>query len=70
MLSKTDSVQSYEDLCRTICWDDDEDVEAALAPGVYATAAGEWRREENDMWRFWQDDLIMAELLGWCDHKM
>lgn len=64
MLTRTDSVETYGNLCLIICWDDDEDIEAALAPGVYATAAGEWRREENGIWRFWQDDAIIAELMA------
>jgi hypothetical protein len=44
--------------------DDGSDIEAALAPSVYKTCAGEWRREENGMWRFWKDPIIMAELLA------
>lgn len=60
MLTRTEDVETYEDLCLTICWDDNEDIEAALAPGVYVTCAGEWRREENGLWRFWQDDTIMG----------
>lgn len=61
-LVRTDSVETYEDLCCTICWDDDEDIEAALAGGVYQTCAGEWRREDDGQWRFWKDPAIWAEL--------
>jgi hypothetical protein len=62
MLTRTDTVESYEDLLCTICWDDDEDPEAALAAGVYAVCGGEWRREEDNQWRFWEDPVIAAEL--------
>lgn len=61
-LRATDAIESYEDLCCTLCWDDDEDPEAALAGGVYAVAAGEWRREPDGQWRFWEDPEIMHEL--------
>jgi len=63
-LRATDTVETFEDLCCTICWNDDEDPATELASGVYKTCAGEWRREADDRWRWWEDPEIMAELLG------
>jgi hypothetical protein len=60
-LCRTETVESYEDLCCTICWDDDEDPEEALAGGVYVTCVGEWRREADNQWRFWEDPIVAAE---------
>ena len=62
MFRRTDTVESYEDLCCTICWDDDEDPEAALQGGTYAVCCGEWRREADNQWRFWEDPIIADEL--------
>lgn len=62
-LEPTDHVETYEDLCCTLCWNDDEDPEKALAPGVYAVSAGEWRREADGQWRFWKDPIIWKELM-------
>lgn len=61
-LRRTDHTETYADLCCTLCWDDDEDPETALASGVYAVAAGEWRREADGLWRFWEDEVVMREL--------
>lgn len=61
-LVRTEYVESFEDLRCTICWDDGEDIERELASGVYPVCGGEWRREADGMWRFWEDPIIAAEL--------
>lgn len=61
-LKRTDHVESEEDLLCTICWDDDEDPQAELAPGIYKTCGGEWRREADGRWRFWTDPEVEQEL--------
>lgn len=58
----TDTVETYDDLIQGICWDDDEDKEAALAGGVYVTSGGIWKREEDNQWRFWEDAAVADEL--------
>ena len=58
----TETVESFEDLCCTICWDEDEDPAEKLAGGVYATCGGEWRREDDNQWRFWEDAVVVDEL--------
>lgn len=63
-LKRTESVEAYEDLCCMICWDEDEDPESKLNSGVYAVCGGEWRREENNQWRFWENEAVMADLRG------
>ena len=63
-LEPTRNTETYEDLCCIICWDDDDNPEKELAGGIYKTCAGEWRREQDGLWRFWQDPEIMAELLS------
>lgn len=60
----TDLVESYDDLIQGICWDDSEDKEAALAGGVYVTCGGIWRREEDNQWRFWEDQAVVEALNG------
>ena len=48
-------VIDQRELMSILCWDDDEDPEEALKPGVFQTCAGEWRRETDGRWRFWTD---------------
>jgi hypothetical protein len=62
LLRRTEHVESYEDLCSTICWDEYDDPETALLDGVYAVCGGEWRREQDNQWRFWEDPILVAEL--------
>jgi hypothetical protein len=57
--TRTETVESYADLCRTICWDYDEDPEQELSAGVYPVCGGEWRRETDNLWRFWEDAFVM-----------
>jgi hypothetical protein len=59
-VERTDQIESHEDLVCSMCWDDEEDIESALAPGVYKVAAGEWRRETDGNWRFWKDPDFFA----------
>jgi hypothetical protein len=61
-LQRTDTVETYDELILTMCWDDDEDPVEALAGGTYAVCGGEWRREADHMWRFWEDPIVAAEL--------
>lgn len=61
---RTDHVNSYEDLCCTICWDGDQDPAVELASGVYVTCGGIWKREEDNQWRFWEDAAVIDELNG------
>jgi hypothetical protein len=61
-LVRTDVVESYEELFCTLVWDDDESPEAALAGGIYTVCGGEWRREQDNQWRFWEDLIVTAEL--------
>ncbi len=61
-LRSTDNVETLEELCGIICWDEDEDPTQKLASGVYAVCGGEWRREQDNQWRFWEDPIIAAEL--------
>lgn len=51
----TDQVVTEDALKGIICWDDDEDKDATLKPGVYQTCAGAWVREEDGRWRWHQD---------------
>jgi hypothetical protein len=61
-LASTNTVESYEDLVLSLCWDDDEDPHKVLSAGVYKVCGGEWRREEGGRWRFWEDPIIRAEM--------
>lgn len=58
----TDALVPYEELKASICWDDDEDQDAALATGVYVTCGGIWKREQDNEWRFWEDGTVADEL--------
>lgn len=51
----TDDVMTEPELLAFLCWDEDDDPEAALRPGTFQTCAGEWRREGDGSWRFWKD---------------
>lgn len=49
---------SDAEMRRTICWDDGEDRDAALAGGKYVTCAGEWRQRLNTYWQFFKDPTV------------
>lgn len=52
---RTDDVLTAAELRHFIVLDDDEDADDVLRPGVFQTCAGEWRREQDGRWRWWQD---------------
>jgi len=54
-LVPTDEYETHEELLAAICWDDDEDPDAALLGGFFQTCAGAWKREPDGRWRFWMD---------------
>lgn len=61
-LRRTDCVESFEELCLTICWSEEEDPADELARGVYEVCGGEWRREDDNQWRFWEDPVVADEM--------
>lgn len=61
-LRRTDHTESFEELCATICWSEEEDPADELASGVYPVCGGEWRREQDNQWRFWEDPVVVDEM--------
>jgi len=49
---------SDAEIRHTICWDDGEDRDAALAGGKYVTCAGEWRQRPDTCWQFFKDPTV------------
>jgi hypothetical protein len=60
-LTRTESVESYEDLCLTICWDEE-------TPGKFEMYEGELRKVINENRFGWWRYNSHYDRDGYCDN--